>query len=93
MDDLDFLFPDDVAADESVFDPSQVITILSSGGGSWQVPLHEGEATLSVEVALTRAELAVSPNTEYWVNGVQVQRDHQLGPGATIATVGNVKGG
>jgi hypothetical protein len=72
------------------FDPNTAVTIRTAGGGSTMVPIS-GPATIA-EV-LRRTELAIGANVEYWVDGVAVQPDFVLAPGATLTIVGLVKGG
>jgi hypothetical protein len=86
-------FIDDVTEAQAAFDPARSITIRTSGGNSQVVPLPEGQETASVADALRRSGLAIGGSVEYWVNGTQVNADFQVGAGAAISVVGNVKGG
>lgn len=94
MDDMNFdnLFDDFENDEEPIFDPSEVITIRSTAGGQFQIPVEPGE-TLSIQDALARAQLTVSTNIEYWVGDVTVAADFEVGPGSTVIAAGRVKGG
>jgi hypothetical protein len=78
------------ALNTPVFDPNQSVTIRTMGGGQTMVPL---DAPASISDVLRRTELAIGANVEYWVGGVAVQPNFQVGPGATVTIVGLVKGG
>jgi hypothetical protein len=73
-----------------LFDPTQVVFIRSTGGANVEVPIEE---PMAIRDVLTRGGLTVSSNIEYWVDGVSVQPDHVVAPGATVTAVGIVKGG
>lgn len=69
-----------------------VISIITTAGGQFDLPVGADEL-LSVSNVLQRSGLYVSGAVEYWVNGVQVAPDYQVGPGARVSVVGVVKGG
>lgn len=73
-----------------LFDPSQVVFIRSTAGAAVEVPIEE---PMAIRDVLQRGGLTVSTNIEYWVDGVAVQPDHMVAPGATVTAVGVVKGG
>lgn len=74
----------------NVFDPTQVVTVRTTSGGSTEVPM-DGPATISD--VFDKAGLAVGRNVEYWVNGQQVEASFEVAPGAVVTAVGMVKGG
>jgi hypothetical protein len=65
---------------------------VTTAGGQFDVPVALDEL-LSVQEVFSRSKLFVSGAIEYWVNGVKVETDFQVGPGARISVVGVVKGG
>lgn len=75
---------------ESLFDPSQVVTIRSTGGGVHEVPITDPTPIRDV---LQQAGLVVSAQIEYWVDGNAVAPDFVVAPGATVTAIGIVKGG
>lgn len=83
----------------STFDPSMIIKIVSTAGGSVDVPVDpahttaDGQPGYTIDEVLVIANFAVSPNTQYWVNNAQVERSFVVAPGAVITAVGMVKGG
>ena len=83
----DFFNEDDDPAD---FDPTQVISLRSSSGGSFDVPSSE---PMAISAVLQAANLAVGQGIEFWVNGTRVESDFVVAPGATINAIGMVKGG
>jgi hypothetical protein len=83
-------FLDGIEDGGSIFDPTQIVSIRTTQGGSYDVPV-EGE--LPIAEVLEKAGLAVSPNTQYWVNNAQVAADFLVAPGAVVTAVGMVKGG
>lgn len=83
----DFFSEEDQPSD---FDPTQVISLRSSSGGSFDVPAEE---PMAISAVLAAANLAVGQGIEYWVNGTRVESDFVVAPGATINAIGMVKGG
>ena len=74
-----------------LFDPTQIITIRSTGeGGNFAIPVTE---PISITDLLAQANLTVSQSIEYWVDGVAVGPEHTVAPGTTVTAVGMVKGG
>ncbi len=72
------------------FDAAQSVTLRSTTGQSYTVPI-EGPTPLS-EV-LRRSNLAFGANIELWVNGARVEPTYEVAPGAVVTAVGMVKGG
>jgi hypothetical protein len=85
LDDLLGEFPE-----EEQFSPEEVVTIVSTGGGTHYIPTEEAAP---INELLARADLNVSPSIEYWVEGNVVTPDYVVGPGAQVTAVGVVKGG
>ena len=74
-----------------LFDPTQIITVRSTGeGGNFAIPVTE---PISITDLLAQANLTVSQSIEYWVDGVAVPPEHVVAPGTTVTAVGMVKGG
>jgi len=67
------------------------VRVRIAGSLPVDVPLQQEAATVSD--ILTTANIALAPNTEIYVNGVQGGLDSVVNPGDTIAPVGLVKGG
>jgi len=98
-------FLDGITSEGSTFDPSAVIKIISTGGGTQDIPVDPehtvnnipldqgGELGYTIDEVLALANLAISPNTQFWVNNAQVARSFVVAPGAVITAVGMVKGG
>ncbi len=87
-DDLADLIED--VTEEAVLDASQCVTLRSTNGQSFQIPV-EGP-TLLADV-LARSELGFGANVEFWVNGNRVPTTETVAPGAVVTAVGIVKGG
>lgn len=93
QDDADFdSFLDSLGSDEaeSLFDPSQVVTIRSTGGGVHEVPI---DGPMTIREVLQQAGLLASAQIEYWVDGNAVAPEFVVAPGATVTAIGIVKGG
>ena len=75
---------------ENLFDPSQVVTIRSTGGGEHVVPITD---PMPIRDVLHQAGLLASAQIEYWVDGNAVASDFVVAPGATVTAIGVVKGG
>jgi len=69
-----------------------VPTVRVRIAGSLPVDVPVQEASTVGDI-LTTANIALAPNTEIYVNGVQGGLDSVVNPGDTIAPVGLVKGG
>lgn len=72
------------------FDPNTAVVIRTMGGNSTMVPIA---VPTSITEVLKRTDLALGANVEYWVDGVAVQPDYLLAPGATLTIIGLAKGG
>jgi sulfur carrier protein ThiS len=84
---------EDFFSDEEEFaipDPTTVVTIQTSSGGKFYVPV--GEGGMSVKDLMTAAHLTVGV-VEYWLNGSAVNADTVIPGGQTLSVVGVVKGG
>ena len=79
-----------IQGDENIADPSTVVTIRSTTGGEYQVPIAE---PTSIADVMAIGELTTSQGVEYWVNSTPVAPDFEVAPGAVVTAVGQVKGG
>lgn len=52
-----------------------------------------GELTMSLETALKRGQITCGPGTTFTVNGATIELTEQLGSGAIVTMIGNVKAG
>ncbi len=80
--------------DESVPDPSTVITIRTSGGDTRYVPVPEGRTLTAGEVFMNSG-LSVSGNGGFqiYLNGAIIKVTDIVPVGSTLTVVGSVKGG
>jgi hypothetical protein len=83
---LEDLFGEEV----DIYDPGEVVTIRATAGGVHYIPSEEATP---IQELLTAANLTVSQDIRYWVDGAEVTPDHVVGPGAVVTAVGQVKGG
>ena len=72
------------------FDPSQIVTLRSSRGGTFPIPVTE---PTSIRELIRRASLTVGTDIEYWVEQTQVPDTTEVVGGTIVTLVGNVKGG
>lgn len=89
--DYDGLF-DDIDDEQVVWLPEECVTIRSTAGGEYQVPL-EADETKTIQQVLSQAQLTVSSDIEYWVGGITVNPNFVVSRGTVINAVGRVKGG
>ena len=71
-------------------DPAQIVTLRSSQGASWPVPVEQPTA---VKDLIRQANLTVGVDTIIWVDGATVGMDTVVPGGAIVTLVGSVKGG
>ncbi len=84
-------FLSDVQDEGVIPSAASVITIQTSGGDTRYVPT---ETSLTVKDLLSKANLLVGGNVEYWLNGTKLQSSDEIIPiGAKLVVVGSVKGG
>lgn len=71
-------------------DPAQIVTLRSSAGQSWPVPVEQPTA---VKDLVRQANLTLGTEVVVWVDGATVSMDQVVPGGAIVTLVGNVKGG
>jgi hypothetical protein len=81
---------EDEVAEYAGFDPTMIITLRSTQGQTWVVPATE---PAPIRDLVSRANLMVAQNIEYWTDSVQVPVDHVVAPGSLVTLIGSVKGG
>lgn len=75
--------------EESVVDPTQVITLRTSGGDTRYIPAIE-PMTLSQVKALSGLTFGA---VQFYMNAVVISDDTVIPVGGVVTAIGNVKGG
>lgn len=96
----DLLDTADLAIEEPTDAPPEyeVATLMPTGGTRVYLPIGRDEDGHLLEPSIMQAaldaDLSIPPNTQFWVDGVQVDPSTTiLTPGMIISAIGNVKGG
>lgn len=74
----------------TAFDPTSVIHLVSTSGGSRDVPVT---GSMTIAQAMTEAGFTTGQNVEYWFNQARVDSNFEVAGGAEVTIVGVVKGG
>ncbi len=73
--------------------PRPAVLLTSTTGTARHAFFADDEATMSIQEAISRANLTVNAQTRYMLDGAFVSVDTQVGPSATVTLIGPAKGG
>ena len=73
--------------------PRPAVLLTSTTGAARHAFFADGEETMSIQEAISRANLTVNAQTRYMLDGAFVSADTQVGPSATVTLIGPAKGG
>ncbi|MEM4204286.1 MAG: hypothetical protein QXS54_09490 [Candidatus Methanomethylicaceae archaeon] len=69
------------------------VTLMLANGDSFHVPLFDQEASITIREAIERANVVFGHNARIFMGGLELGLDSEVGRGAVVQLIGQVKGG